>query len=206
MSDQEVTAGAKQLAIRPGGPATLKEALRKGRTIVREAALIKKITDLADRKCRGRVKLRPDMTRRVGPDNEYLRNPDGTIQTRPCKQNAIKGGFVCMRHGGAAPAVRDKANKRLLAMVEPSLVELNELVHQNEHLPTKLGAIRTVLERAGGNNALGALKTDSGSDNKPIIQIGIKVGGIDKPTVMVGMLPPAAIDGDVIDGDDADDE
>jgi hypothetical protein len=201
-----VTAGAAQLAIRPGGPATIKEARRKGRTIVREAALIKSITDIADRKCRGRVKLRPDMTRRVGPDNEYLRNPDGSVQTRPCKQTAIKGGFVCMRHGGAAPGVRDKANKRLLAMVEPSLVELNELVHQNEHLPTKLGAIRTVLERAGGNNSLGPLKTEAGGDTKPIIQIGIKVGGIDKPTVMVGMLPPASVaDGDVIE-DDANDE
>ena len=32
---------------------------------------------------------------------------------QPCRAWAIRGGFVCRAHGGAAPAVRDKVNRRL---------------------------------------------------------------------------------------------
>lgn len=134
-------------------------------------------------RCKGKVKLRDEA-------GEPLKNPDGTYLTRPCKQLPIKGGTVCMKHGGAAPQVRAKANRRLLAMVEPALVRLADLVQQEAHLPTALGAIQVVLARAGAN-AIGPQAKDAGGDQRPIINIGIKVGGIDKPVVSVGMLPAA---------------
>jgi hypothetical protein len=131
---------------------------------------------------------------------------------KPCGKYAIKGGSVCPTHGGSAPQVKKAAAKRLLAMVEPALVELQELVIQNGHLPTKLGAIRTVLERAG-DEAIGALKKQAEEkDTRPIINIGIKVGGIAQPTVLVGMqakqLPAGeeAVDGEVVDDDSGTDE
>lgn len=127
---------------------------------------------------------------------------------KPCGKYAIKGGRVCTTHGGSAPQVKKAAAKRLLAMVEPALVELQELVVQNVHLPTKLGAIRTVLERAG-DEAIGALKQRAEEANtRPIINIGIKVGGIAQPQVVVGMraLPTPdsvdAVEEGVIVGDD----
>lgn len=158
-----------------------------------------------ERQCHGRVKLRPDMKRRAGPDNPYLLLPTGEIQTRPCEAPPIRGGTVCVRHGGRAPQVRKNADRRLLAMVEPSLIRLEALIHQEEHMPTALGAIRTVLERAG-SAAIGPLKTDAGEkDARPIINIGIKVGGIDAPVVKVmeGLLPAAIVDAEVTENIDA---
>lgn len=130
-----------------------------------------------------------------------------------CGKWAIKGGSVCPTHGGSAPQVKKKAALRLLAMVEPALVELEELVVQNGHLPTKLGAIRTVLERAG-DEAIGALKQRAEEkDTRPKIFIGIKVGGIANPggslTVGVQQLPAGdedATEGEVVELDNDTDE
>lgn len=195
----DILVGAAQLLperLIPSGPQTLVEARRKGRNIVKEAKLIKSITDIELRRCRAKAKVRD-------ADGQPVLDENGKPQRRQCRAWAIKGGSVCVKHGGQAPAVRDRANKRLLAMVEPSLIELNELVHQNEHLPTKLGAIRTVLERAAGN-ALGALKTEVEKDSRPIIQIGIAVGGItqSEPKVAVNLIPAAR--SDVAEGEVAD--
>ena len=159
---------------------------RRATELVKAAAA----TQPGERKCNGKVKLKLRQSEPVGPDNPYLRDADGKIQKRPCKKVPIRGGVVCEKHGGNIKAVRAKANMRLLAMVEPALVRLHELMHQEGHLPTALGAIQTVLNRAGAN-PIGPQAKDAGGDARPIIHIGIKVGGIDKPTVEVGMLPTA---------------
>lgn len=126
----------------------------------------------------------------------------------PCGKFAIKGGTVCPTHGGSAPQVKAKAAKRLLAMVEPSIIRLEALVHQTEHMPTALGAIRTVLERAG-TNPIGALKDASADKNaKPIIQIGIAVGGISPGAITVKELNSGrdenADEGEVLEDEDED--
>lgn len=74
------------------------------------------------------------------------RKKDGT----PCKRPPIKGGTVCMSHGGAAPQVRRKANERLLQGVPKMLSELKRLA-TNESIPpnVRLAAIRDWLDRAG---------------------------------------------------------
>jgi len=71
---------------------------------------------------------------------------DGT----PCKRPPIKGGTVCMSHGGAAPQVRRKANERLLQGVPKMLTELKRLA-TDESIPAnvRLAAIRDWLDRAG---------------------------------------------------------
>ena len=191
----------RPVAVVPHKPRTLANEREKAAQLIREAALIKP----DERNCQGMVKLRVDMSTPLSPENPYLLNEDGSVQTRPCKNSAIRGGFVCTKHGGSAPQVRKKANKRLLAMVEPSIIRLEALIHQDEHMPTALGAIRTVLERAGSSAPIGPLAKDTGDkDMRPIINIGIKVGGIDKPVVSVGMLPSVE-EGEIV-GDDSDDE
>lgn len=188
-------------------PRTINKEKEKANKLIREAGQLK----TGERICEGRVKLRPDMSRPGGLDNPYFLNEDGSIQTRPCEKPPIKGGLVCMSHGGAAPQVRKKAEKRLLAMVEPALIRLEALVAQEEHLPTALGALRTVLERAG-STAIGPLVKEAGDkDTRPIINIGIRVGGIDKPVVSIGMQVPkegddeAAAEGEIVDDLDGDD-
>jgi hypothetical protein len=198
MADEPTTALA---ADPPCKIRTIKRAKEKAARLVREAAKLKE----GERACVGMVKLRADMRQPAGPDNPYFLNEDGSIKTRPCGLAPIKGGMVCHKHGGKAPQVRAKANKRLLAMVEPSLIRLEALVEQTEHLPTSLAAIRTVLERAGSTAPIGPLAKEVGDkDMRPIIQIGIKVGGIEKPVVEVGMMPVAsdAIEGELVDEDD----
>jgi hypothetical protein len=154
--------------------------------------------------CTHPVKQRPNMRKPAGPDNEYFLNEDGSFQTKPCKNRPILCGNVCHNHGGNAPQVRAKANRRLLAMVEPSIIRLAALVDQGEHLPTALGAIRTVLERAGSKTPIGPQAKEAGDQSsRPQIIIGIKVGGIAQPVVSVEMqqLPESIEDGELV-GDD----
>jgi hypothetical protein len=154
------------------------------------------------RLCKGKVKLRDEA-------GEYIRDETGAVQTRPCKRRPIRGGTVCPYHGGKAPQVKKKAERRMLAMVEPALVELEVLYTQNDHLPTKLGAIRTVLERAGAN-AIGALSKDTGEkDTRPVINIGIRVGGIPLPgdqQQLTVNLPMNQIEGEVVGVSESDSE
>lgn len=183
----EVTAGAVSLALeqlaadKPSR--TLKDAQRRARKLIAQAKQLEE----GERRCTA--------IRKSG---------------KRCSKFAIRGGFVCATHGGSAPQVKAKAQKRLLAMVEPSIIRLEALIHQDEHLPTALGAIKTVLERAGAN-PIGGITSGDSSNSRPIIQIGIKVGGIANPQVVVGMRPegllPAADDDEdsqegVIVGDD----
>lgn len=81
------------------------------------------------------------------------RKKDGT----PCKRPPIKGGTVCMSHGGAAPQVRRKANERLLQGVPKMLTELKRLA-TDESMPAnvRLAAVRDWLDRAGVGEAMKA--------------------------------------------------
>jgi hypothetical protein len=169
-----------------------RQRTRRSKKLVAEAATLGEV----EKHCKGTSVLR-------GPDGQPILGPEGQIQRKPCGNRPIRGGTVCKYHGGNLPQVRAAAQRRLLAMVMPSLVRLNDLIHQDTHLATSLGAIRTVLERAGGE-ALGALKTKAEENTRPQIIIGIKVGGIANPHVEVGMrgaLPAADDDGDYEEGE-----
>lgn len=74
------------------------------------------------------------------------RRSDGSA----CGNSAIRGGTVCVAHGGRAPQVRAKANMRLLNMVEPALKELRRIIDDaNADDANKLRAINMVLNRTG---------------------------------------------------------
>lgn len=184
----------------PGRPrTTIADTTKAADALIKQAAALKS----GERRCVGRVKLRPDMTRVAAPDNPYFRNDDGSIQTRPCQRYAVLGGRVCPKHGGKAPQVKRKAERRLLALVEPSLIRLGALVDQTEHLPTALGAIRTVLERAGGTG-IGVLRAGDAGEARPAIQINIMPGGVNLPTPAV-TVDAVAVDARVLPaGTDAD--
>lgn len=164
--EAEVTTGAVQAITKPRKPQPMKEMKRRAKVLIAQAKQLEE----GERRCRA-----------VKKSGER------------CKRYAIRGGRVCPYHGGSAPQVRAKANRRLLAMVEPSIIRLEALIHQDEHMPTALGAIRTVLERAGAE-AIGPLAKDVERDNRPIINVGIKVGGIDvPPTITVATLTPTPV-------------
>lgn len=42
-----------------------------------------------------------------------------TTKRGPCRQAPIKGGVVCVTHGGRAPQVKAKAAERLLDLIDP---------------------------------------------------------------------------------------
>jgi hypothetical protein len=68
----------------------------------------------------------------------------------PCRRWAIIGGYVCVKHGGLTPQVREAAKQRLLQMLDPTLARLAELRDQDEHPPTALGACVQILNRTLG--------------------------------------------------------
>lgn len=203
MSDQEVDLGAAALVPtpKPQTSRTLKVAKRAARELMAQAKELEESIGLR-RMCRGKVKLRDAA-------GEYLRDSEGNVLTRPCKCHAIKGGWVCPRHGGSAPQVKAKAEKRLNAMLEPSLIRMNELMHQDEHLPTALAAAMAVQNRVLGQ----AGKDNGDKDSRPLININIMPGGVPSPhalpqVVVATHLLPAAkvVEDDEVDGELVDNE
>lgn len=66
-----------------------------------------------------------------------------------CRQHAIRGGVVCVTHGGAAPQVKRSAHERLAEMVDPLLSELFRIAQSGENDAVRLSAIKDALDRAG---------------------------------------------------------
>lgn len=56
---------------------------------------------------------------------------------------------MCVSHGGAAPQVKERANQRLLALVEPAITALERIIRSGDSDGVKLAACRDVLDRAG---------------------------------------------------------
>ena len=67
-----------------------------------------------------------------------------------CRAPAIKGGNVCRQHGGSLPGVRKAANDRLMAMVEPAMLQLRRIIDKPDTSDAdKLRGIQLVLDRTG---------------------------------------------------------
>jgi len=73
-------------------------------------------------------------------------------------------------HGGAAPQVKNAARLRLLAMVDPALAALSEIVSDPDPMARqqRLAAAKDILDRAG-YKATDTLQV-SGIDGAPIQQ------------------------------------
>jgi hypothetical protein len=69
-----------------------------------------------------------------------------------CKKVPIRGGYVCPTHGGSAPQVKQKAEERLKALIEPAITRLAELIAQKEFPSVAIAAVKDALDR---NGALG---------------------------------------------------
>jgi hypothetical protein len=72
-----------------------------------------------------------------------------TSAGNPCQQSAIKGGTVCFHHGGAAPQVKQAAEARLAALVDPAITRLTKIVNETEQDAVALAAVKDILDRAG---------------------------------------------------------
>jgi regulator of extracellular matrix RemA (YlzA/DUF370 family) len=66
-----------------------------------------------------------------------------------CKNWAIKGGAVCAHHGGAAPQVKQAAEARLAALVDPAITRLTRIVTSTDSDAVALAAVKDILDRAG---------------------------------------------------------
>lgn len=67
-----------------------------------------------------------------------------------CKKAPIKGGVVCNKHGGSAPQVRRAARDRLLALREPAIKALRDVIKEDDVEPgVKVRASLGVLDRTG---------------------------------------------------------
>jgi len=66
-----------------------------------------------------------------------------------CKRAAIRGGFVCNIHGGKSPGVVRAAHERLLALVDPAITALAQLIESADSDAVRLAAARDVLDRCG---------------------------------------------------------
>lgn len=181
--DEDAPTGAVALAEARKARRRTQQRIRRTDALIVQAQEAGKLKP-GERKCNGKVRLKDPVTK------EPLKDETGKPLYRPCTLAPILGGTVCHKHGGNRKLVQKNAQKRLLALVEPSLVALNELVVQKEHLPSRLGAIRTVLERV--EKPFGVLKESaSDTDSRPVVNIGIAVGGIPlKPAeVKIGLIP-----------------
>lgn len=71
-------------------------------------------------------------------------------QGNRCRRYAIKGGNVCLSHGGGAPQVRRKAQERLLGAADLMVGVLINIA-RNRYMPAaaRVTAARDLLDRAG---------------------------------------------------------
>lgn len=67
-----------------------------------------------------------------------------------CKLPPIKGGVVCMKHGGSAPQVKKKARERFNELVDPAINRLAKVI-DDDNVPaaSQVAAAKDILDRAG---------------------------------------------------------
>jgi hypothetical protein len=56
---------------------------------------------------------------------------------------------VCRSHGGSARQVKEAARRRLLELVDPALVRLDDMVRESDDERVVLAAVKEILTRAG---------------------------------------------------------
>ncbi len=66
-----------------------------------------------------------------------------------CRANAIRGGTVCVTHGGAAPQVKAKALERIQGAADQVAGELVRLAMHADSESVRVAAARDLLDRAG---------------------------------------------------------
>ena len=123
---------------------------------------------------------------------------------RPCTRFAMWGQEVCYVHGGGSKAAKNAAKARLIEELDPTISRMIAIRDQDDHLPSALGAATHLLNRVMGKPD--AVDKDKGA-GRPIIQIGVSIGGLPgaKPKVGVRLLEARAPE-TVVDAELASDE
>lgn len=103
---------------------------------------------------RGPLKTKPQDPLR---DDNPLRGPNwrGCVAKskrsgKPCNGQAISGGTVCRMHGGAAPQVKNAADKRLRELEFPAIERIARLIQQDDFPSVAYQASKDVLDRIRG--------------------------------------------------------
>ena len=87
-------------------------------------------------------------------------------QGKRCGRRPIPGGAVCVMHGGGAPQVKAAALERLMALQNPAIDRLTQLIEQQEFPTVAYAAARDVLDRTIGRPTETVALT--GKDDGPI--------------------------------------
>jgi hypothetical protein len=125
---------------------------------------------------------------------EYRKNKCTAMTTgvhgekRPCDRVRMKGQKVCYVHGGNTPAAKKKAQSIFLEELEPSINALKEIRDQRDHMPSALGAANQLINRAIGKVA--NEDKDKGA-SRPVINVGIAIGGLPKSAKDVKVITDA---------------
>jgi hypothetical protein len=104
-----------------------------------------------------------------------------------CRAQAIRGGNVCITHGGAAPQVRAAAVRRLAALVDPAIGVLSKsLKSKSDRI--KLDAAKDVLDR---NSLSGSNKLELHGNLNVGGDIDTAIGRLLEKLAGRGEVPPA---------------
>jgi hypothetical protein len=90
----------------------------------------------------------------------------------PCRKPRVKVTTVCATHGASLKTVKEAARRRFLSEIDPTITRLMDIRDQDEHLPSALGAAKTILARAVGPEA----EVGKAGQKAPTINIGFAVG------------------------------
>jgi len=116
-------------------------------------------------------------------------------EKRPCDRLRTKGLKVCYVHGGSTQAAKKKAQSIFLEELEPSINALKEIRDQRDHMPSALGAANQLINRAIGKVA--NEDKDKGA-SRPIVNVGIAIGGLPKGVKDVKVITDGTLDAEVI--------
>jgi hypothetical protein len=72
------------------------------------------------------------------------------VTGKPCRSPAIRGGRVCIVHGGASPVAKAEAQRRIACLVDPALEVMWELLTDKKTPPAvRKDVAKDILDRAG---------------------------------------------------------
>lgn len=66
-----------------------------------------------------------------------------------CGMAAIRGGRVCVLHGGSAPHVKAAATMRIAMLVDPALEVMYDALNPKHPITARISAAKDILDRAG---------------------------------------------------------
>ena len=92
------------------------------------------------------------MSKKIDPNTDWNEPHRCTATNRAgkqCGKYAIRGGTVCVTHGGGAPQVRRKAQLRLLELVDPAIATLAKEMIKAQKSSDRQRAANSILDRAG---------------------------------------------------------